>query len=258
MAITVSPSVEASNWPPRVRLDVAASAGETSTTVTRTDPDGTIVPVRTGDGNPLALASSAGTLYDYEAPFGAAVTYSSQETPANVSSPVTVPASRVWLIHPGVPTLSQPVRLAPGTFTKRTRDVSQGVFWPQGRSTPIIVSDGARKTAQSTLAVLTISPDEAAGIDAVMSDAGVLLLNIPATLGYNFGTCYIAPGKIEAGPVIDKVFEQWLTFSWPFYVVARPAGGSQAQRTLADLLSYATLADLKRTYATLGDLLAGP
>jgi hypothetical protein len=45
----------------------------------------------------------------------------------------------------------------------------------------------------------------------------------------------------------------------PFQVVDRPVGGSQAQRTLADLIApYPTLGDLKAAYPTLADLLSGP
>ncbi|MGZ4617182.1 MAG: hypothetical protein ACXV3F_00330 [Frankiaceae bacterium] len=259
MTITVTPTVDTANWPARVKLSVSASAGETSTTITRLNPDGTTWPVRTNDGNPLALSGGSGLLYDYEAPYGAAVSYSSQESPSTVSAQVTVAVSRVWLVHPGVPSLSQPVRLAAGAFTRRTRPVTQGVFQVMGRTNPVVVSDGARKGVQSTLTVLTQSQADADAIDALMSDAGVVLLNIPTTLGYNFRTCYIAPGEMQSGPVVDKVFETWQTFSWPFYVVDRPAGGSQAQRTWADVIAgYASWSAVKAHYSTWTDVIAGP
>jgi hypothetical protein len=44
----------------------------------------------------------------------------------------------------------------------------------------------------------------------------------------------------------------------PYQVVDRPAGGTQAERTLLDLLQFATLADIAAAYATLFDVAAGP
>ncbi|NUR28511.1 MAG: hypothetical protein HOV83_22175, partial [Catenulispora sp.] len=81
MTVTVAPTVELSNVPPRVRLDVSASAGETSTTVVRNDPDNVQRPVRTSDGAPLTLSGGVGLLYDYEVPYATVVTYTTLESP---------------------------------------------------------------------------------------------------------------------------------------------------------------------------------
>jgi hypothetical protein len=86
-AVTVVATVENSTNPqdpPRVRLNVTDTGTTPSlfaATVTRLDPDGQVVPVRTADGNPLTLLHKSGTtrvglLYDYEMPYGAPVTYS--------------------------------------------------------------------------------------------------------------------------------------------------------------------------------------
>src|SRR5438270_938447 len=116
--ITVAATVDTVNVPARVQLNVTdtGSPAFVSTTITRLNPDGSTSPVRTSDGNPSPLSGGAALLYDYEAPYGQSVTYSSLETPANVSASVTVPASQVWLIHPGTPALSMPVRLGKGSF----------------------------------------------------------------------------------------------------------------------------------------------
>jgi hypothetical protein len=257
MAVTVTPTVEAGNVPPRVRLDVTSTA-ESLTTVTRLNPDGTTIPVRTPDGGQVQLSGGTALLYDYEAPFGQPVTYSSQETPSTVSTAITVDASQTWLIHPGVPSLSLPVRLAQGSFSRRTAPARQGVFLPMGRKTPVVVTDGRRKSYQSSLGVVTTTADELAAVEALLDDTGTLLLNIPTTLGYNFPTCYIAVADVDVAPVIDKVFEQWMTVTLPFTVVDRPVGGSQAQRTLADLLAYPTLRAIQDAYPTFAAVLAGP
>lgn len=258
MSVTVTPTVEASNVPPRVRLDVAASAGETSTTVLRLDANGTTVPVRTTDGNPLPLSSGVGLLYDYEVPFQTAVEYSTVETPGTISASVTVPEGRIWLENPGVPSLSMPIGMMLPSLMSETYAVKQGVFYPMGRSSPIVVTDGARSSAQSTLVVLVETLNDIKAIRTLVADAGVLLLNIPASLNLGLDTCYIAVAEVQINRLTDVNANPTRTVTMPFVVVDRPAGGSQAQRTLADLLDFPTLAALKSYYATLLDLAAGP
>lgn len=257
--VTVTPTVDASNYPPRVRLDVSQSGTPalTSTTINRVNPDGSLVPVRTSDGNPLPL-SPGGLAYDYEMPYQAAVAYTTVESPAVVSAQVTVPESRVWLVHPGVPALSVPVgNFRPGTFTQRTAPITQNVYVVMGRVNPVVWTDGFRKGLQSSLTVLTKTPDELAALEAVLADGSDLLLNIPAGMGYTMNACYVAAGQATFAPVADKVFEQWIDVTLPFQVVDRPVGGSQSQRTLADLMTY-TLATLQAKYSTLAAVLAGP
>jgi len=256
--ITVTATVEASNSPPRVRLDVADTGAPSITTVniTRLDPNGETVPVRTPDGNPLTLNSNAGLLYDYEMPYGAAVTYSSQETPGNVTTPVTVPETRIWLVHPGVPAVSMPVTVA--SFGERTRSAKQGVFYPMGRATPVVITDGARKSAESTLELSTRTLQELTDFEELTQDSGILLLNVPAGLGWGVTTSYISVGDITETRLMDYAGEPRRYLTLPFVTVDRPAGGSQSQRTLADLLAFPTLGSLMDNYATFADLLAGP
>jgi hypothetical protein len=72
--VTVVATVETATTPQRVRLDVTDVGAPNlfTTTVTRLNPDGRVVPVRTLDGNPLTLTTSGanriGLLYDYEMP----------------------------------------------------------------------------------------------------------------------------------------------------------------------------------------------
>jgi hypothetical protein len=258
VSVTVTPTVEASNVPPRIRLDVSASAGEASTTVLRLDANGTTVPVRTTDGNPLPLSSGVGLLYDYEVPFQTSVAFSTAETPGTISASVTAPEARIWLIHPGVPSLSMPVAMMLPSLMSETYSVKQGVFYPMGRANPIVVTDGARSGAASTLVALVENLSDIKAIRNLVADAGVLFLNIPASMNLGFDTCYIAVGEVQIARLTDVNANPSRTVSLPFVVVDRPAGGSQAQRTLADLLDFPTLAALKSYYPTLLDLAAGP
>ena len=258
--ITVTPTVELSNVPPRVRLNVAdtGTPAFTSTTITRLNPDGTTSPVRTTDGGPVPISGGIGLVYDYEAPYGQAVTYSSVETPANVTAPVTLSATRPWLIHPGVPSLSRQIMFGRGSFATRTRPAKKAVYWPMGRSTPVTIGDGARKSVQSQLVLQVTTQGELVGLQSLFADASVLLLNIPAGLGYNFSTCYVDCGDTEEAFASPVLTETYATVSMPFTVVARPAGGTQSQRTLADLLVYPTITALNAQYANLAAVLAGP
>lgn len=256
--ITVTPTVEASNVPPRVRLDIADSGtpAVTQTTVTRLNPDGSLVPVRTYDGNPVALTSGTALLYDYEAPYGQAVSYSSTESASVVSAQVTVPETRIWLVHPGVPALSTPITVQ--SWGEVTVRATQGVFWPMGRSTPVVVTDGARKSAQFTLTVLTGTSDEAASMAALLGDLGSLLLNIPASKNAGRPTGYVAVGDVQVSRPSRITSEAARLWTLDCTDIDRPVGGSQAQRTYVDLLSYPTYAALQAAYPSYTALLAGP
>jgi len=263
--VSVVATVEASNVPPRVRLDVTDTGTPNlfSTTVTRLNPDGTTVNVRTSDGNPLTLSTSGtnrvGLLYDYEMPFQQSVTYSTVETPGSSSAAVTVPESRVWLIHPGIPSLSLPVVLRPGSLDESTYPVTQGVFYAMGRSTPIVVSDGARKSGQSQVIVGVDTLADLASVTSVVADAGVLLLNIPTSLGYGQDSCYIAVGDMKVTRRSTIAADPYRDITLPFTIVDRPEGGSQSERTYADVLAaYSTYAAVRAAYPTYAALLAGP
>jgi len=265
--ITVTATVENSTGsldPPRVRLnvtDTGTSPALFAATVTRLDPDGRVVPVRTNDGNPLVLTTSGttrvGLLYDYEMPYGAPVTYSTMETPTSSSAAVTVAESKAWLVHPGVPELSRPVTVA--SVSERTRRAQRGVFYPMGRETPVVQTDGARKAAEYTLGLLTQTDTERRDLGALLSDAGVLLFNVPASKPWGIGAEYVSIGDVTESRVTPFIGEPTRRFELPLTVVDRPAGGSQSERTYIDVLAqFSSYAALRNAYNSYTSLLAGP
>lgn len=261
MAITVAPTVEAAadGLPPRVRLNISVSAGEASVTPIRVDADGQSVPVRTASGDALALTGTSAILYDYEAPFGLPVYYSSLENIATVSSAVTVSESRIWLVHPGIPTLSTPIELAAGSMGEEEFGVAQGVFSVMGRAEPLVFTDGTRRSGASTLLVLVESSTQLRALKSILQDTGTLLLNIPDSLGLGVGSCYIAVGSVRNRRPSDIGSDPLRVVELPYMVVRRPAGGSQATRTWVDVkLDFGTWADVKAAYRTWFDVLAGP
>jgi len=228
--------------------------------VLRNDPDGVQRPVRTPDGNPLVLTTSGanrvGTLFDYEAPYGAAVTYSTIESPGTVSSPVTVAESSAWLIDPGAPALSVPIRIK--QLGGRTRKVNRGVFYPMGRAAAVVQTDGQRKAAEYDLSVYTGTDDDRAELDALLDGAGVLLLNVPAANGWGIGAEYVSVGDVVEDRPFTYLGYADRVWTLPITVVDMPIGGSQSSRTYADLFAFTTYAALSAGYANYTALLAGP
>jgi hypothetical protein len=261
-SLAITATALSSNVPPAVRVDIndTRSPGQASQlTVMRTNPDGTQTVVRTVDGNPLQLSSGTGTVYDYEMALGSPVSYTTIEVPGIASLQVTVTSSQAWLVHPGVPSLSQPIRFAPNPTPRRTRPVVRGVFNVMGRANPVVVTDGVRHGRMLTL---TVHLQTAAALEAfenLTADAATLLLNVPTTLNYNVPTAYIAIGDIESLPVVDKVVEQWFTATMPYYEVDRPAGGVQSSRTWSDILAgYGSWSAVLAGFKTWNDVLTGP
>jgi len=261
--VTVVATTEGSNVPPRVRLDVTDIGGTNSTvTVVRLNPDGRTVPVRTPDGNPLILTTSGlnkvGLIYDYEMPLGQIVQYSTLEDPSSSSGEVSVASSQVWLVHPGVPELSQPIEFRAGSFSEETLPVKQGVFYPMGRESPIVVSDGTRHSGESSFSIITETLPDLAAIRSLISDGGALLLNVPPAAGVDVDTAYIAVSDVTIRRMSTIGSEARREVQMPYKVIARPSGGSQSQRVYVDLLEYPTYAALMAAYPTYLDVLAGP
>lgn len=259
--IALDVTVEPDNSPPRIQIDVTDSGTPaiTSVTVTRTDNSGVVTPVRTADGGPLTLTTSGsdrvGTLYDYEAPYGIPVTYSTVEYPAEVTAEVTLDSDDVWLVHPGVPDWSRVVSVA--ELGETVRPVNRGVFRPLGRGVAVTVTDGRRGSPEGTLTLRTYTDQERRDIDALIDDAGVLLLNVPPALGWGVDACYVSFGDSTETRLIDYAGEPGRYFAFPYIVVARPAGGTQSQWTWADVIAtYPTWLDVLAANATWADLQA--
>lgn len=252
------------NSPPRVRLDVTLPAGGVgvSVYVTRVGSDGRTVPVRTAD--PAVMTGSAWVGYDYEAPYGALQTYSASVvydlsgTPTTdvATDTATVDVTDVWLIHPGVPDLSMRLDRIKA-FGDRIKPVARGVFEPFGRSLPIIVTDGKRKAVQSQLVFRTRTLDETAALVALTADAATLLLIVPESLEWGIGAEYISLGDLPVARDSNVAADPDRVVAAPYLVTSRPIGGSQSQRTWADLMAEcATWQDVMDMYPTWLDVLA--
>jgi chitodextrinase len=263
--VTITPTVQPTNVPPAIRLDITDTRSSPAhlLTIVRNNPDGTTAVVRTGDGTPLLMSNSGATtvglLYDYEAPYQAAVSYSTLEVPSAVSGNVTLNVSVPWLVHPGIPSLSRPIQLLRGSLAQVTYKTTRGVFYPLGRTNAVVVTDGARKGGSSTVILRVTTPPDLSALMNLLADASPLLLNLPSTTGYTFPTSYISPSDVTTAPTVTGLaVDPDMAVTIPFDVVDAPIGGNQAERTLADLMSFPSLAVLAGAYPTLLAVLAGP
>lgn len=253
MPITVT--AQPTNSPPRVQINVTGLTDAT-TTIMRNDPDGRTRPVRAAE--PATLTSGTWLGYDYEAPFGMAVTYTSlpPTNPAETSNADTLTVPDVWLVHPGVPDVS--VRVDPQhvmTLDDRSRTARAAVLQPLGRATPIVVSE-TRSSVQSGLTVITDTLTDRDAMWAVLAGGSALLLNVPPSLDWGVTWEYVSIGDVSESYVAGGASESRI-FALPYTVVDRPIGSLQAQWTYAGLLGkYTTYGDTLAHYATYADALA--
>lgn len=258
LAITATP--EPDQNPPRVRIDITDTRATpaTAVTVTRIDPDGSRVTVRTPDGLPFGLtlvgSSRVGVLYDYEPTYEQQVTYTLEENPTAIS-PTTLDVADPWLVHPGVP--SRSIRLRVVDLPTLSRPVQRGVFYPLGRGEAVVNTDGRRKAPAGTLTVRTDTDPDRTAMNNILDDTQTLLLNVPASKRWGIGSMYVAVGDVDEDRYASWGKHPSRLWKLPFVQVARPAGGSQAQWNLAAVdAGYATLAAVRAAFPTLADLQA--
>lgn len=250
MTTTVVATVEPTETPPRVRLDITTN--QSSLTIYRVALDGSRTPVRTYDGGPLPLAGTTAVLYDPEAKFGQPYTYTTSDASTTASASVTVDSDVPWLVHPGVPTRSLPVFLS--EISDREAQANQSIRYPLNRKFPIVANDGQRKADAYTLILRTDGQVELDALKELLADLSPLLLNVPADPEWvDLSSEYIAAGDLSrANP---GGFVQFASRFWslPCSVVDRPAGGSQAFNTYAmSTALYSTYTARLAAHATYG------
>lgn len=256
--ITVTP--EPGNLPPRIRIDVldTGTPAVTAVSISRIDPDGTTVPIRSENGATFPLTTSGdtrvGTAYDHEVPYGQAVTYVIAENPSQ-SAVVTLDVDAVWLIHPGVPSRSMRIRVT--DMPKRSRRVKRGVFYPLESPYPVINTDGRRKAPEGVLSVRTETDADRIAMDSILDDAQTLLLNVPPGKQWGVTTMYVAIDTTDEDRFLPWGPHPYRNWTLPYTATRRPSGGAQAQWNLQDVKDgYATLGDIKTAFGTLADLQA--
>jgi hypothetical protein len=129
-------------------------------------------------------------IYDPELPFGEVATYSTLQQPASVSDPVTVDSDSAVAGHPGLPILSRPIVLRAGSFGRGSGRLSPGC---STRRTGHRDRRHRRPAEEAGVVVHRLHGDreEFEQIEALIDDAGILLLNVPKHLGLLIPSAYI-------------------------------------------------------------------
>jgi hypothetical protein len=250
-APTLTATALPDDTPPRILLTVYAPAA-TQVTITRINADGARSTVR--DANPKMLVGGVAPVYDYEAPFGQPVTYTAttDATASLATAPVTLAVTQPWLLHPGIPNLSQPVTVR--TIGDQTSDTLQGVHYVLGRDKPVVISDGVRHASTFDLTLKTSTQADGLMLEGLLSDASPLLLQ--AAYPYTGETFYgwVSIGGVTRSPY-NRFIHPGVVWTLSCTEVDRPAGLLQTQRTLADVAAqFLTLAEVRDTYARLLDV----
>lgn len=258
MPTTLVATPEPANDPPRMLLELTYT-GQTSATIVRTDPDGSQTPVRLAEPVALDGAGSA-VLYDYESWFESSFSYTATTAGGSItSSSVSLSVSDVWLRHPGVPSLSRQIDFQ--GEGDPARPVVQAVLEPLGRTYPIVVSDGQRKSKRGDMTIRTASDAEHVALLALLDDVTPLLLDVPPSLawGSDLTHQYLAIGDLaQRRRQPDYYPDGNRIWTAPYIAVGRPAGGIQAERTYADVLAAdATYQGVLTRHATYTAVLTG-
>jgi hypothetical protein len=256
--ITLATTPEPAADPPRILIELTWT-GQTSATIVRTDPDGSQTPVRLGE--PATLDGAGSWVgYDYESWFGQWSQYTAVTVAGSITaSTVSLDVDDVWLRHPGIPSLSMQVDFQGDGAPQRT--VVQAVLEPLGRTYPVVVSDGRRKSKRGEITLRTKSDAEHTALLALVDDAVPLLLDVPPGKGYGADLThqYLAIGDLTQSRLRPDYYPHpWRIWTAPYIVVGRPAGDLQAERTWATVLAErASWAEVQAGYATWTELLTG-
>lgn len=260
MAGTITAAVDAT-YPTLRRIGVTLSGwvspANGAITVKRVHPDTTEWTVR-GFG---ATSGGAAFAWDYEAPFGVAVTYYAMDGATKITSgSATIFTTQAMLRVPGLPSLDvaiSPTRKPKVRYSRRGVDLE-----PFGRDT-FVPLFGPQFAGKFDLSVETTTDAAAAALRAATKAALTLLLVWP---GSNVAWRYVRVADVDEDPEVpwmlssDGAGGKWSTFTIPCAVVDQPSGGIFGDPTASYALiasTYATYAALKAAKATYLDVLKG-
>ncbi len=259
MALSITPTTDLASNPPRVLLTLDTTGYTAYTLEIYRILDGVQTAVRSAETTP-DIDDVTWVGYDYECPYGTAVTYQvvvfdgSTSIATATSASTTLSETSPWLIHPGDTDLS--VELTGlRDLGSRKRQITQATQRVIGRADPVVVAD-ARASVDSTMRVGTSTLAEATAVSAILDSGTPLLLNIPPSLLWGVTYEWIAAGDSEETRVVPQVGarpNRLITI--PYLVVSRPEGDLLPTRTYADVLteaaSYSAVLASRASYTAL-------
>lgn len=254
MTATVTVATQPTNAPPRNQLTLAGFTGASTATIVRTDGAGNQNFVRTG--NPAQIVSGAAVLFDYEAPFNTAVTYTATPdtgSAATSAAATLVVVSQPWLIHPGFPALSQ--ELIVTAMPDESSDVNQGVHTVLGRAAPVVITDGVRHATTFDITVRTETWTDFDALDGLLADGSVLLLQGTDPITGRTLYRWVSVGAVTKTPLVPVFANQLYHWTLSCTSTDAPSGLLQAEFEWNDIVAdYATWADVKTAFPTWQDV----
>lgn len=161
---------------------------------------------------------------DGEAPFDTALRYEVYSPAitggrAAAQPVVLTSAGLTWLTHPAAPSAPFVVQLSAPT-PARVYDLDQGVFYPIGRSRPIVVSAAQRHAATGTLTFGATTRTELRTLLATLADASPVLLRMPGD--WDPGDMWVALGGLTVDPQGRLPYQDTRLIVAPFTEVDPP------------------------------------
>lgn len=219
----------------RIQIDLDDNAGSATTNaflVQRSLDGGTTWEnVRVLDRQDGVVVGDDVTLWDYEAPNGAAVSYrayalhdySGAYTPslAAASSSATWTSTDWWLKVPELPDLNMIVDV--DSFAAWTMQVKQAIVQVLGRRNPVIVGDGRSSRAGTVVFKSWSQPARDALMELLDTDL-VLLLQGPVLQMTEDDALYLRAGEQTRTRIVDKARIRDVLDSIAFTEVDAPTG----------------------------------
>jgi hypothetical protein len=194
--------------------------------------------------------------YDYEAPNGVPCIYRARASLGAIVGNWTTSTGSTWSSDDNwLKDVRNPARSRKVTVSQVPEQewaITQGVFRPAGRPDPVVVSD-VRQLAEASMQFECDSVGETGQVRELLS-SGVLLLQLPATLG--FDQAYLVAGTIRRVPAADELSTGWSYLDVDYVEVASPpddgviAFGTTYADMAAQYATYQLTIDTGRTYGS--------
>lgn len=235
--LTVIPQPE--NIPPRVLLEL--NSGGSPFAEAQIRRDGELIRQKP------VIGTDTIAVYDYEAPFGRAITYSISGTLEDESSfseslGTLLDVKIGWMIHPRQPSLSYPLpdlSVSRGGLLQlgETTNTAQATeFNPIGSELPIVVISGSRQADNRIISIVTVTKSEKRALTTLLRNEVPLVFRFPTSWDMEFEEGFYKIGDVRRSPYIDERGEWLLRWDLPIQKVRPVVSTLQAQHTWQDIL----------------------
>lgn len=132
----------------------------------------------------------------------------------------TLPVKRAWLRHSTKHSLSMPVTVA--SIDTTVQPITQSVLYVLGRSRPVPVNDGVRKSRTGNISVVLHSVAERVGWVALTLDGSPLAFSCPSGWGWEVSSGWMSLADISWSNPAGFGRDPWRIVSATFTLVDQP------------------------------------